>query len=107
MSDAAYFSAFSEPPLGAHARRLRCIDRERKKCLVDGKQEREREKAEEGREESTEREKARKGGGNNRETSFIMSLNKRKKKEKIRDGGNAIYDGLIQEQIAEACVNIS
>jgi len=28
MSDAAYFSAFSEPPLGAHARRLRSIDRE-------------------------------------------------------------------------------
>ena len=30
MSDAAYFSAFSEPPLEAHARRLRSIDRERK-----------------------------------------------------------------------------
>jgi len=28
MSDAAYFSAFSEPPLEAHARRLRSIDRE-------------------------------------------------------------------------------
>lgn len=31
MSDAAYFSAFSEPPLETYARRLKSIDRKRKK----------------------------------------------------------------------------
>lgn len=40
------------------------------------------------------------GGEKNRKASFIMSLDK-------RDGGSTIYDGLIQEQIAETCVNIS
>lgn len=58
MSDAAYFSAFSEPPLGAHARRLRCIDRKRKKCLVDGEQERQTE-----RERGKEREGEQRKGG--------------------------------------------
>jgi len=32
MSDAAYFSAFSKPPLETYARRLKTIDRKRKTC---------------------------------------------------------------------------
>lgn len=40
-------------------------------------------------------------------SKFYYVFEQKKKKEKMRDGGNAIYDGLIQEQIAEACVNIS
>jgi hypothetical protein len=47
MSDAAYFSAFSEPPLGAHARRLRSIDREgeeKRYKRTDRERERERER---------------------------------------------------------------
>lgn len=67
MSDAAYFSAFSEPPLGAHAKRLRCIDRERKKCLVDGEQERQ-----------TERER---GGGEQRKGG--RKVEKEKRQEKV------------------------
>lgn len=45
MSDAAYFSAFSEPPLETYARRLKNIDRKgkKKKRKKNGERERERE----------------------------------------------------------------
>jgi len=61
MSDAAYFSAFSEPPLEAHARRLRSIDREgeeKKYKRTDRQTDRERQRE---REREREREEGREG----------------------------------------------
>lgn len=46
MSDAAYFSAFSEPPLETYARRLKSIDRKREKRK---RTEKERERKREGK----------------------------------------------------------
>lgn len=67
MSDAAYFSAFSEPPLETYARRLKSIDRKRKK----------RERTEKEREQE---ERGWLGGGGwgekNRKASFIIPLGK-------------------------------
>lgn len=52
MSDAAYFSTFSEPPLETYARRLKSIDRKKKKI--------ERERTEKEREEKDDRERGKK-----------------------------------------------
>jgi len=60
MSDAAYFSAFSESPLETYARHLKSIDRKKRKKT-----------------EKKKRERWRGGGGNkNRKTSFIIPLSK-------------------------------
>lgn len=66
MSDAAYFSAFSEPPLETYARRLKSIDRKRKKR---DRTEKEREQEESGWVGGGEGEK-------NRKASFIIPLGK-------------------------------
>jgi len=58
MSDAAYFSAFSESPLETYARRLKSIDRKKNKKTEKKERKREEEK------------------NKNRKTNFIIPLSK-------------------------------